>query len=106
MGWVFTGLGATLMILLMAARRHFLWWPLHPLGFPISVIGYPVLTVWFDVFLAWLFKLFILKYGGPGLFAKSRPFFLGLIAGQFVVAGIWLIIDHFTGMVGNQLGLT
>jgi len=105
-GWIFTGVGATLMTLLMIARRRFLWWPLHPLGFPISVIGYPVLTVWFSVFLAWLFKLTILKYGGPRLFRQSRPFFLGLIAGQFVVAGVWLIIDHFTGMVGNQLGLT
>ena len=104
-GWVFTGVGAVLMSLLMIARRRFLWWPLHPLGFPVSVIGYPVLTVWFSVFLAWLCKFAILKYGGPRLFSACRPFFLGLIAGQFVVAGVWLIIDHFTGMVGNQLGL-
>jgi hypothetical protein len=105
-GWVFTGLGGTLMTLLMIARRRFLWWPVHPLGFPISVLSYPVLTVWVSVFIAWLVKLIILKYGGPRLFGIIRPFFLGLIAGQFVVAGIWLIIDHFTGMVGNQLGLT
>ena len=105
-GWLFTGLGAGLMGLLMMARRHYLWWPLHPVGFPISVIGYPVLTVWFSVFIAWLIKVIILKYGGPVLFRKIRPFFLGLIVGQFTVAGIWLIIDHFTGMIGNQLGLT
>ena len=90
----------------MIARRRYLWWPLHPLGFPISVLGYPVLTVWISVFIAWLSKLIILKYGGPRLFTKVRPFFLGLIAGQFVVMGVWLIIDHFTGMKGNQLGLT
>ena len=105
-GWIFTGIGASVMGLLMAAGRRYLWWPLHPLGYPISVIGYPVLTVWCSVFLAWLFKLVVMKYGGPRLFRKSRPFFLGLIAGQFIVAGIWLIIDHFTGMIGNQLGLT
>jgi hypothetical protein len=105
-GWIFTGIGATLMSLLMVARRRYLWWPLHPLGFPISVLGYPVLTVWISVFIAWLFKVVILKYGGPVLFTKARPFFLGLIAGQFVVMGVWLIIDHFTGMKGNQLGLT
>ena len=105
-GWIFKGIGAALMSLLMIARRHYLWWPLHPLGFPISVLGYPVLTVWISVFIAWLSKLVILKYGGPRLFTKARPFFLGLITGQFVVMGIWLIIDHFTGMKGNQLGLT
>jgi hypothetical protein len=105
-GWVFKGIGATLMTLLMIARRRYLWWPLHPLGFPISVLGYPVLTVWISVFIAWLFKAIILKYGGPKLYRKGRPFFLGLIAGQFIVMGVWLIIDHFTGMKGNQLGLT
>jgi len=105
-GWVFKGLGAVLMSLLMIARRHYLWWPLHPLGFPISVLGYPVLTVWISVFIAWFCKLVVLKYGGPKLFAQTRPFFLGLIAGQFIVMGVWLIIDHFTGMKGNQLGLT
>ena len=105
-GWLFSGFGAGIMALLMAARRHFIWWPLHPLGFPISVIAYPVLTVWVNVFLAWLIKFIVLKYGGPRLFARSRPLFLGLITGQFVVAGVWLIIDYFTGMVGNQLGLT
>lgn len=93
------------MALLMAARRYFLWWPLHPLGFPISVIAYPVLTVWVNIFLAWLIKFFVLKYGSTDLFSRTRPLFLGLITGQFVVAGLWLIIDYFTGMVGNGLGL-
>ena len=104
-GWLFSGFGAGMMALLMAARRYFLWWPLHPLGFPISVIAYPVLTVWVNIFLAWLIKFFVLKYGGPDLFSRTRPLFLGLITGQFVVAGLWLIIDYFTGMVGNGLGL-
>ena len=105
-GWVFTAIGGGLMGLLMIVRQRFFWWPVHPLGFPISVIAYPVGTVWFNVFLAWLIKFSVLKYGGPRLYARTRPFFLGLIAGQFVVAGMWLIIDHFTGMVGNMLGLT
>ena len=58
-------------------------------------------NVWFDIFLAWLIKAAVLKYGGPGLYRKTRPFFLGLILGQFVIAGVWLIIDYFTGMTDN-----
>jgi len=60
--------------------------------------------VWFSVFLAWFFKTAILKYGGSALYAKTRPFFLGLIVGQTVVAGQWWIIDFFTGKFGNVIG--
>ena len=32
--WGHTGIGATVMELLMLARNRFMWWPFHPLGFP------------------------------------------------------------------------
>lgn len=101
-GWIATGVGGSIMTLLMLARHNFLWWPLHPLGFAVSAIS---LTnhITFSVFLAWLIKTIILKYGGPGLFHRARPFFLGLILGQFFVAGIWLVIDYFTGMTDNNI---
>ncbi|MBI4531533.1 MAG: hypothetical protein HY709_08405 [Candidatus Latescibacteria bacterium] len=99
-GWVYTGIGAGVMILLMLARQHFLWWPLHPVGFPIGCV-WIMDNIWFSIFLAWLFKAVILKYGGPKLYRNLRPFFLGLILGQFVIAGVWLVIDYFTGMTDN-----
>ena len=100
-GWIYTGIGGIVMLGLMVARYRFLWWPLHPLGFPIScVFG----RMWFSVFIAWLIKGVVLKYGGPKAYARSRPFFLGLILGQLVVGGVWLVIDYFTGMVGNIIG--
>lgn len=58
-------------------------------------------ALWFSIFLAWLIKLAVLKYGGPWLFRATRPFFIGLIVGQFVAAGAWLAIDYFTGMTDN-----
>jgi len=58
-------------------------------------------ALWFSIFLAWLIKLAVLKYGGPRLFRATRPFFIGLIVGQFVAAGAWLVIDYFTGMTDN-----
>ena len=101
-GWAWTGLGATVMALLMFARHRLLWWPIHPLGFPISTI-WMTNYISFSVFLAWLIKSVILKYGGPSLYQKARPFFLGLILGQFVCAGGWLIVDYFTGMTDNNI---
>ena len=96
--WGHTAIGGGVMMLLMVARQRFLWWPFHPLGFPISaVFG----TTFFSVLLAWVIKTVVLKYGGPGLYLKTRPFFLGLILGQFVTAGFWLLMSQFTGVPGG-----
>ena len=101
-GWISTLSGGGIMALLMLARHNFLWWPLHPLGFAVSTISMTN-YISFSVFLAWLLKSIILKYGGPALFQRAKPFFLGLILGQFAVAGLWLIIDFFTGMTDNNI---
>ena len=101
-GWLSTLAGGGIMALLMLARHHFLWWPLHPLGFAVSTISMTN-YISFSVFLAWLIKSIILKYGGPALFQRARPFFMGLILGQFAVAGLWLLIDYFTGMTDNNI---
>ena len=98
-GWVHTGIGALVMVLLMQVRYRLLWWPLHPLGYTVSAHFY---YTWFSVFVAWLLKSIVLKYGGPKLYRQTRPFFLGLILGQFVIAGLWVVIDYFTGMTGNR----
>ena len=98
--WGFTAVGAAIMGLLMVARQRFLWWPFHPLGFPISaVFG----TMFFSVLLAWLIKTVMLKYGGPSLYLRTRPFFLGLILGQFATAGVWYAVDYFAGSSGNSV---
>ena len=99
-GWVHTFIGGGIMALLVLARHTLLWWPLHPIGYPIGAV-WLMDQLWFSIFLAWLIKLLAMKYGGPGLFRRARPFFLGLILGQFSIAGIWLIIDFFTGMTDN-----
>ena len=94
------GSGALVMSLLMLARRFWWWWPLHPIGFPISST-----FSWmaFDAFLAWAFKGIVLKYGGPPLYAAARPFFLGLITGQFAICGLFWIIDTLVGHQGNYI---
>ena len=99
-GWVHSLLGGGFMTLLMVARHHLLWWPLHPVGYAVSMV-WLMDQLWFSIFLAWLFKLVIIKYGGPHIYQLARPFFLGLIAGQFVTAGVWLVIDFLAGMTDN-----
>jgi hypothetical protein len=89
--WGFAGIGAAAMALLMLARQHFLWWPLHPLGLPLSaVFG----SAFFSVFLGWLFKSLITRYGGVRLYVKAKPFFIGVILGQFATSGVWFVIHY------------
>jgi len=98
-GWM--GIGGALMLGMTILRNRFLWWPVHPIGLALGLAG-PFAWVWFSVFLAWLAKFIIVKLGGAKAYRFMRPFFLGLILGGFVAAGMWLIIDFFTGMTGNM----
>ncbi len=101
-GWAFLGGGGVAMAAMMWARQRLPWWPLHPIGFPIGA-NRLMNDVWFSVFLAWFFKKLILRYGGAGLYQRSQPFFLGLISGQVFCNGVWLVIDYFTGKIGNSI---
>lgn len=102
LGWLWNGVGAAVMALLLWARHHLLWWPLHPIGYVTSgtwILG----NIWFSIFLAWLIKSVVLKYMGPGGYRSTRWFFLGVILGQFASGGAWLVVDGFTGMTGNVI---
>ena len=103
-GYLRMGGGALFMTFLVIMRQNFLWWPFHPLGFVVSH-GSVMNGIWFTIFLAWMIKAVILKYGGVTYYRKIQPFFLGLALGHIVVGGVWLVIDGFTGMVGNRIHL-
>ena len=66
-------------------RRSLLWWPLHPLGYIASQGFYESGRIAFSFFLGGLIKVGILRFGGGGWFKRLRPFFLGLILGEFMV---------------------
>ncbi|MCD6408613.1 hypothetical protein J7L87_06155 [bacterium] len=101
----FFALGGFLMFLLILARNYFLWWPISPVGLALG-LPHPVFYTWFSVFIAWIIKAFVMKYGGIRVYNKSKEFFLGLVLGSFVTAGIWIIIGFLTGTerIGFTLG--
>ncbi|HIG55935.1 MAG TPA: hypothetical protein EYQ18_18545 [Candidatus Handelsmanbacteria bacterium] len=95
----FVGGGAA-MVALMWARQHLLWWPLHPLGFAVAA-NHLMDKIWFSIFIAWAIKAIVLRYGGPASYTASVRFFLGLIMGETLCNGLWVVIDYFTGKTGN-----
>ena len=100
--WLFFGIGASVMWLLMFLRQQFIWWPLHFIGFPVAA-STPLAAAWFPIFLAWMIKGLILKYGGIRTYRLMLPFFLGLILGEFTSAGLWVIVDGLTGITGHVI---
>ena len=94
--------GAAIMTVLLVAHRALYWWPIHPVGFIICSIWWTD-VLWLTIFLAWLMKLIVVQVGGNRLLRKARRFFLGMILGQFSVAGVWAIYDTLTGTVGHGI---
>jgi hypothetical protein len=89
---VLLGAGVLLTSCLYAMRYRFPWWPLHPLGLAAGPV-YPVTHVVFPLFWGWAAKLAILRYGGSRMYRVARPFFLGLILGYYVGAGLSFFVD-------------
>ncbi|MBN1446126.1 MAG: hypothetical protein JW957_08500 [Candidatus Omnitrophica bacterium] len=101
-GWISKGIGALTMGVFLFMRQNFLWWPFHPIGIVIAPVAW-IDALWFSIFLVWLVKSIIMRYGGAQVYDKLKPFFLGLPLGLYSAAGIWFIIDLFTGRTGNQV---
>ena len=97
------GVGTTLGLAVM--RALYAWWPLHPLGYTMGP-SWPMIQLWFSVFIGWALKSVILRYGGFRRFREAKPFFLGLVVGEFSAAGIWLLIDFLCGKTGHHFFLT
>ena len=102
LGLAFFAGGAVVMVLLTWTRQHLLWWPFHPIGFPIGA-NFMLDKIWFCVLLAWALKKLILRFGGAVHYRTSQHFFMGLIMGEALCNGLWLVIDYFTGKVGNTV---
>ena len=73
-------IGGGIMTALIFLRHRFVWWPLHPVGLAVS--GTHLLRhISFTIFLTWLIKLVVMKIGGPSVYRKSQPLFIGLFVG-------------------------
>lgn len=100
--WLWTLSGGLVMAILTILYYRFTGWALHPLGFPIAA-SWSMHFTWFPIFLGWALKRIILRLGGGRVYRDSRPFFIGLIMGQFVAGGLWLVVDTATGTRGNVI---
>jgi hypothetical protein len=104
LGMTFIAVGALVTVGLFAMRTRFVWWPLHPMGFAMGP-SWPMIQLWFSVFIGWVAKSILLRYGSAKTYDRAKPFFMGLVVGEFAAAAIWLVVSHFTGAVGLRFFL-
>ena len=92
---IFTLAGAFVMLVLVICYHRFYWWPIHPIGY-LTAYSSAMRILWFSFFIGWLFNALCMRYGGVVLFKKLRNFFVGLIIGDFLMAGSWAIYGLFS----------
>lgn len=93
-GPFFTAVGAIVCAGLSYLRWRIAGFPLHPLGYAMAP-SWGIVVFWFSMLVAWLVKLPIVHYGGMRTFRLLRPFFLGLIFGEFLAACMWSLFAWF-----------
>ena len=52
-----------------------------------------MIVFWCPVLVAWAIKQPVIRYGGMKVYKRLRPFFLGMIFGEFSMAVIWTVIS-------------
>jgi hypothetical protein len=92
---IFIACGAAVMLALVVCYHHFYWWPIHPIGY-LTAYSSAMWTLWFSFFVGWACNALCMRYGGTALFKNLRFFFIGLIIGDFFMAGNWAIYGLFS----------
>jgi len=101
---VFILVGGGVMLLLIAGFHGFIWWPLHPIGY-LTTYSSAMRILWFSFFVGWLCNNLVLRYGGVSLFREVRRLFIGLVAGDMIMALVWLVVGFYSPFTYHVLPL-
>ena len=96
------GVGGLVVLGLAWMQQRFLWWPFHPIGYTVSLTVTAV-YLWCPMLIVWLIKGGMLRYGGLRAYRRGIPFAVGLILGDFTMAGAWALAGL---VVGKPLYIT
>jgi hypothetical protein len=93
------GFGGTALLQFAALR----WaaWPLLPVGY-VASHGAFIENAWFSIFVGWLAQRLMVRLGGASLFSRARPIFIGIIFGECLAAGVWLLINAILALNGYE----
>jgi hypothetical protein len=95
------GVGFGIVCALQFLSLQFAAWPFLPVGL-VASHGAFIQNAWFSIFLGWLCKSLLLHFGGASLYQQAKPFFVGLILGEGLAAGGWLILNALIQSLGYE----
>ncbi len=93
--------GAAWVAFSLWTRQRIFWFP-HPIGYILWANGF-MSTLWFSFLIGWFVKALVVRYGGKRTFDKVLPFFLGLIAGELLIAFLWTLVGLAVGFESGLL---
>jgi len=86
------GIGIAVTAVLQLAAWRIPGWPLLPVGYLVSGAQF-ISQAWFSMLIGWLAKVLIVRFGGGQFFQAGRNVFIGLIFGEALAAGVWLLVN-------------
>jgi len=87
---------------LMAVRLRFAGFGLHPVAYAVTS-SWTMGLLWLPLTIAWIGKASVLRAGGLRLYRDVRPFFLGVLLGDFTITAIGQIVAVIGGWRGYPL---
>lgn len=91
--------GFVLVTALYTARLQFPAFPLHPIG--VLMVGtYAMQTLWFSFFAGHCAKALAVRLGGYELYTAGKPLAVGLILGECLATGLWLLVAMLFASLG------
>ncbi len=88
--------GALIAVGLGALRLRFSWWPFHPMGYLASNV-WGMQYFYMPFLVGWAGKVLVLRYGGLRLYRRAVPLATGLIVGDMLNRGVWVVVALATG---------
>lgn len=85
------GIGTAVMGALQWASLSMPNWPFSPVGY-LTANTFYIRTAWFSLLIGWALKVVVVRFGGARLYNEARPVFVGLIFGEAIAAGIWMVV--------------
>jgi hypothetical protein len=63
---------------------------------------FPAGRLWFSFLVGWLIKTLVVRFGGAKGYTDGKVFFIGVILGDCIAAGFWLLM----GVALSSFGYT
>jgi len=101
-GTIAMAAGAVVTFALGMLRLRFWWWPFHPIGY-LAAFCWGMHWYSQPFFLGWLLKSVTIRYGGLPLYRKTVPIAIGLIVGDFVSQGVWVLVRTVLRSAGKDI---